>query len=50
MLKTHLKSFPGAKASQLNHYIKPTLKECKYIYAITHVGINDILRNKNDTK
>ena len=41
--------FPGAKASQLNHYIKPTLEEYKYDCAIIHVGINDILRNKNDT-
>ena len=47
--KIHLKSFPGAKASQLNHYIKPTLEEHKYDCAIIHVGINDILRNKTDT-
>ena len=47
--KIHLKSFPGAKASQLNHYIKPTLKEYRYDYAIIHAGINDIIRNKNDT-
>ena len=47
--KIHLKSFPGAKASQLNHYIKPTLEEYKYHCPIIHVGINDILRNKNDT-
>ena len=47
--KIHLKSFPGAKVSQLNHNIKPTLKEYKYYCAIIHVGINDILRNKNDT-
>ena len=47
--KIHLKSFPGAKASQLNHYIKPTLEEYKYDCAIIHVGTNDILRNKNDT-
>ena len=47
--KIHLKSFPGAKASQLNHYIKPTLEEYKYDCVIIHVGINDILRNKNDT-
>ena len=40
--KIHLKSFPGAKASQLNHYIKPTLEEFKYDCAI-------ILWNKNDT-
>ena len=47
--KIHLKSFPGSKAGQLNHYIKPALKEYKYDCAIIHVGINDILRNKNDT-
>ena len=47
--KMHLKSFPGTKASQLNHYIKPTLEVCKYNCAIIHVGINDIIRNKNDT-
>ena len=28
--KIHLKSFPGVKASQLNHYIKPALEEYKY--------------------
>ena len=47
--KMHLKSFPDAKASQLNHYTKPTLEDYKYDCAIIHVGINDILRNKNDT-
>ena len=47
--KIHLKSFPGVKASQLNHYIKPILEEYKYDCAIIHVGINDIIRNKNDT-
>ena len=47
--KIHLKSFPGAKASQLNHYIKPTLEEYKHDCAIIHVGINDVMRNKNDT-
>ena len=47
--KIHLKSSPGAKASQLKHYIKPTLEEYKYDCAIIDVGINDILRNRNDT-
>ena len=47
--KIHLKPFPGAKASQLNNYIKPTLEEYKHDCAIIHIGINDILRNKNDT-
>ena len=46
--KIHLKSFPGAKASQLNHYIKPT-EEYKYDCAIIPVGISDILWNKNNT-
>ena len=47
--KIHLKSFPDAKVSELNHYIIPTLQEYKYDCAIFHVGINDILHNKNDT-
>ena len=47
--KIHLKSFRGAKASQLNHYIKPTLKEYKYDCAITHVRINDIFWSENNT-
>ena len=42
----HLKSFPGAKASQLNHYIISTLQEYKCDCKIIHVVINDILRNK----
>ena len=46
----HLKSSPGAKASQLNHCIKPTIEEHKYDFAIIHFGISDILRSKNDTK
>ena len=45
----HLKSLAGAKASQLNHYIIPTLEEYKYDCTIIHVDINDILQNKNDT-
>ena len=32
--KIHLKLFPGAKASQLNHYSKPTLEEYKYNCAV----------------
>ena len=47
--KIHLKSFLGAKASQLNHYIIPTLEEYKYDCVIIQIRINDILRNKNDT-
>ena len=46
--KIHLKSLAGAKVSQLNHYIIPTLEEYKYDCATIHVDINDILQNKND--
>ena len=47
--KIHLNPLPGTKASRLNHYIKPTLEEYKYDCGIIHVGINDILPNKNDS-
>ena len=47
--KIHLISFPGAKSSQLNHCIKSTLEEYKQDCTFVHVGISDILLNKNDT-
>ena len=48
--RIHLKSFPGAKSKQLNHYVKPTLDQYKCDSAIVHVGINDILRCKNKSE
>ena len=44
----HVKAFPGAKSTQLNHYVTPTLEEYRYDAGIIHVGINDILRSKHD--
>ena len=44
--RLHLKPFPGLKAVQLNHHIKPTLQEYTFEAAIIHVGINDIPRCK----
>ena len=41
--RTHVKAFPGAKSTQCNHYITPTMEEYNYDAAIIHVGINDIL-------
>ena len=35
--KIHLKFFPGAKASQLNYYIKPILEEYKYNCTIIYI-------------
>ena len=46
--KVYLKAFPGAKADQLNHHVKPSLEEYEYDAAIIYVGINDILRSKGE--
>ena len=46
--RVHLKSFPGSKAVQQNQLVKPTLQEYTYNAAIIHVGINEILRCKNN--
>ena len=46
--RIQVKAFPGAKSTQLNHYITPTLEEYSYDAAIIHVRINDILRSKHD--
>ena len=43
----HDKPLPGAKSTQLNHYVTPTLEEYSYDVAIIHVGIYDILRFKH---
>ena len=42
------KHFLGAKFTELNHYVTPTLEEYRYDAAIIYVGINDILRSKHD--
>ena len=38
-VRIHVKAFPGAKSTQLNHYVTPTLEECSYDTAIIHNGI-----------
>ena len=45
--RIHVNAFPGAKSTQLYHYVTPTLEEYSYDAAIIHVGINDILRSKH---
>ena len=45
--RVHVKAFPAAKSTQLNHYVKPTLEEYEYDAAIIDVGFNDILRPKH---
>ena len=45
-----MKSFPGATSKELLHYMDPTLKDGIYNTAIMHVGVNDLLNNKNTNK
>ena len=42
-----LKSFPGCKAVQLDHYTIPILQEQNYDPAGIHVGINDLLKSSS---
>ena len=46
----HLKAFPGSKYQHLNHHSIPILQEHEYDGAIIHVGINDLIKNPNETK
>ena len=46
--RIRVKAFPGAKSTQPNHYVNPTLEEYSYDAAIIHVGINDIPRSKQE--
>ena len=45
-----MKSFPGATSKELLHYVDPTLRDGIYNTAIIHVGVNDLLNNKNTKK
>ena len=42
-----LKSFPGCKATQLDHHTIPILQEQYYDAAGIHVGINDLLNSSS---
>ena len=47
---TFIKSFPGANAKELTHYVVPTLVEQSPDAVIVHVGSNNISRmNRNST-
>ena len=45
--RIHARASPGAKSTQLNHYVTSTLEECSYDAAMIHVSINNILRSKH---
>ena len=38
----HYKALYGAKSTQLNHRVTPTLEKCRYDAAIMHVDINGV--------
>ena len=48
-IRAHVNTFSGAKSTQVNHYVSPTLQEYNYA-AFIHVGINDMLRSKHYDK
>ena len=48
--RIHMKAFPGAKSTQLNHYVTSTPEEYSYDAAMIHVGINNILRSEHYDK
>ena len=45
--RIYIKAFPGAKSTQFNHYVLPTLEEYSYDTAIINVEIDDILISKD---
>ena len=48
--RIYIQLFVGAKANQLNHYVKPMLEEYNYDCLIIHVGISDILGCNDDNE
>ena len=50
LVRAMLKSFPRASSKELLHCVDPTLKDGIYNTAIIHVGVNDLLNNKNTNK
>ena len=41
------KYFPGATSKDLLHYVDTTLQDNLFEVAVIHIGINDIVNNKN---
>ena len=45
-----IRTFPGAISKEFPHYVTPTLEDGNFDIAISHFGVNDLLRNKNQSK
>ena len=41
------KYFPGATSKDMLHYVDATLQDNLFEVAVIHIGINDIVNNKN---
>ena len=45
-----IRTFPGAISKEFPHYVTPTLEGGNFDIAILHFGVNDLLRNKHQSK
>ena len=45
-----IRTFPGAVSKEYPHYITPTLEDGNFDIAILHFGVNDLLRNRNQSE
>ena len=45
-----IRTFPGAVSKEFPHYITPTLEDGNFDIAILHFGVNDLLRNRNQSE
>ena len=45
--KARFKYFPGATSKDLLHYIDRILEDHSFEVAIIHIGVNDIISNRN---
>ena len=45
-----IRTFPSAVSKDFPHYITPTLEDGNFDIAILHFGMNDLLRNRNQSE
>ena len=45
-----IRTLPGAISKKFRHYITPTLDDGNFDIAVLHFGMNDLLRNRNQSE
>ena len=45
-----IRTFPGAISKEFTHYVTPTLEDGNFVIAFLHLGVNDLLQNKNQSE